>query len=184
MAGRELSAERFLPSGRSSPIGRGGRGRRSQWHPPELRPLRFAKTGATPSPLVLPSYEEAKCLTQSEVRPFELRGRVTACVVGSVIARAQVPVGLYILCFLDRFVVVRLQPCNMRGPMLLGTLFPIECLSHALSFDLHGLLIVELRPCCFFRRRSTMIQHVTVRSAFSAPVRARHCGASAFGSEP
>jgi hypothetical protein len=38
--------------------------------------------------------KEAKIIAEYVVRPFELRGRITACVVGSIVGSAQVLVGL------------------------------------------------------------------------------------------
>jgi len=47
-----------------------------------------------------PSHEETKILAQSAVRSLELRGRVTTCVLGSVIGRAQALVAAIILIVL------------------------------------------------------------------------------------
>ena len=88
-----------------------------------------------PSSNVHPSsHEETKILAQSAVRSLELRGRVTTCILGSVVGRTQAPVGCYIRCLFDRFVMVRFQPCKMCRPMLFRTLIPIKRPFHALPF--------------------------------------------------
>src|SRR5689334_6049653 len=80
------------------------------------------------------SREKTKILAQSAVRSFELRGRITTCVLRSVIGRTQALVGCYIRCLFDRFIMVRFQPCKMCRPMLFRTLIPVKCPFHVLPF--------------------------------------------------
>jgi hypothetical protein len=79
---------------------------------------------------------------------FELCGRITTCVVWSIIGSAQLLIGFCILYCCDRFVVVRFQPRNMSGPMLFGTLFPIKRLFHILPFHFPCVLVAPFDWMC------------------------------------
>ena len=148
-----------------------------------------------------PSHEETKFLAQSTIRSLELRGRVTTCVLGSVIGRTQALVGCYIRRFFDRFVMVRFQPCKMCRPMLFRTLIPIKRPFHALPFHCRARWSLMAmtnslskamndpapcrRGCVAFSgsdRPISVSSSLIAVQPFSVP--ARRCGGRVIGSAP